>query len=49
MPVFMTKIFNKARVKVKRILRNDINEQDFSVSEPDKMDREREREREEEW
>jgi hypothetical protein len=44
MSVFIAKIFNKATVKVKKILHNDINEQNFSVSEPDKMGRERERE-----
>jgi len=37
MPVFMTKIFNKATVKVKKkILPNDINEHNFSVTEPEK-------------
>jgi hypothetical protein len=48
MPVFMTKIFNKATVKVKKILRNDINEQNFSMlaSLTKRVERERERERE---
>jgi len=31
LPVFMTKIVHKATVKVKKILRNDINEQNFSM------------------